>query len=116
MSKPINRRAGTIRIGPVSSARPVAKSDAGRLPRDRATRALPRRWPLGQIALYVTLVAISILFCLPFLWLVSTSLKPPAEVFSSSWIPSEAHTKNYADVFHQSPVGTWLRNSLMVSV
>jgi multiple sugar transport system permease protein len=117
MSKPNNRTLGSIRVGPVSGARPIAKPAAGRLPRASATRAVPRRrWPLSQIALYFTLVTISILFCLPFLWLVSISLKPPAEVFSSSWIPSEVHTKNYTDVFHQSPVGLWLRNSLLVSV
>jgi multiple sugar transport system permease protein len=64
----------------------------------------------------VVLVVVSILFCLPFLWLVLTSLKPPAEVFSQSWIPSEIHTKNYTDVFHQAPVAMWLRNSLLIAV
>ncbi len=73
-------------------------------------------WNPSQVALYFALIGISIVFCLPFLWLVTTSLKPPAEVFSSSWIPSEIHTKNYSDVFHQAPVGVWLRNSLMISV
>src|ERR1700712_493701 len=76
----------------------------------------PTHWDMGQIALYFGLISISIAFCLPFIWLVSTSLKPPAEVFSSSWIPSELHTQNYRDVFEQAPVGLWLRNSLIVSV
>jgi multiple sugar transport system permease protein len=75
-----------------------------------------RNMQWGQIGLYVVLVAVSILFCLPFLWLVLTSLKPPAEVFSKSWIPSEIHTKNYTDVFSQAPVAMWLRNSLLIAV
>jgi multiple sugar transport system permease protein len=92
---------------------PYTGSASARTMREQPAR---RGVPLGQIALYVGLVAISIVFCLPFLWLVLTSLKPPAEVFSSSWVPSSVHTKNYSDVFHQAPVAMWLRNSLLVSV
>ena len=85
------------------------RSIASRQPARRTVR-----W--GQVGLYLVLVTVSILFCLPFLWLVLTSLKPPAEVFSKSWIPSEIHTKNYSDVFSQAPVAMWLRNSLLIAV
>lgn len=95
-------------------------NDAMRVPLTKASAtsrhpaSRPVHW--GQIGLYIALVAVSMLFCLPFLWLVLTSLKPPAEVFSKSWIPSEIHTKNYTDVFNQAPVAMWLRNSLMIAV
>jgi multiple sugar transport system permease protein len=95
-------------------------NDAMRVPLTKASAAsrqpARRNMQWGQIGLYVVLVAVSILFCLPFLWLVLTSLKPPAEVFSKSWIPSEIHTKNYTDVFSQAPVAMWLRNSLLIAV
>ncbi|MFL5759478.1 MAG: carbohydrate ABC transporter permease [Thermomicrobiales bacterium] len=73
------------------------------------------RLDVGRIAVYLALIGLSILFCIPFLWLVATSLKPPDEVFSNGWIGSDIHTKNYTDVFRYAPVWTWLRNSLFVA-
>ena len=78
--------------------------------------ALPRRrMPLGTIALYVALTALAVLFCIPFVWLVLTSLKPPAEVFSPGWIPSEWRWDNYVDVFEVAPVGRWLWNTVVIT-
>lgn len=69
-----------------------------------------------QIGLYATLILIAVLFSIPFLWLVLTSLKPPDEVFSDGLMGSEVHIKNYTDVFRYAPVETWLRNSLLIAV
>ncbi|HYI25468.1 MAG TPA: carbohydrate ABC transporter permease [Thermomicrobiales bacterium] len=74
-----------------------------------------RRMPLGTIALYVALTALAVLFCIPFVWLVLTSLKPPAEVFSPGWIPSEWRWDNYVDVFEVAPVGRWLWNTVVIT-
>lgn len=71
---------------------------------------------LEQVGLYAALSGVALLFSLPFLWLVLTSLKPPDQVFSKGWLPSEYHTKNYMDVFRYAPVATWLKNSLMIAV
>jgi multiple sugar transport system permease protein len=77
-------------------------------------------WPFRidrqTVLLYLALFGLSILFCIPFLWLVLTSLKPPAEVFDGRWIPREVTLENYRDVFRLAPVTTWLRNSLLISV
>ena len=51
-----------------------------------------KRFSLGTAILYTALTGLAIVFCLPFVWLVLTSLKPPAEVFSSTWLPSERVT------------------------
>ncbi len=70
----------------------------------------------SDLPVYVALTTLAIIFCLPFFWLTMTSLKPPAEVFSDSWLPSEWHVKNYTDVFKAGPVGRWLLNSVIVAV
>jgi len=75
-----------------------------------------RRFDSGRVLIYLALIALSILFCIPFVWLISTSLKPPDEVFSSGWIGSDIHTQNYSDVFRYAPVWTWLRNSFFISI
>jgi multiple sugar transport system permease protein len=75
-----------------------------------------RRFQIEQLALYTTLIALSALFSLPFLWLVLTSLKPPVEVFSPGWIPRPFHWENYGDVFRYAPVARWLWNTFVVAV
>jgi multiple sugar transport system permease protein len=87
----------------------AAEQERGRAPRQR------RGWT-RDAALYLALFFISALFALPFAWLVSTSLKPPAEVFSDSLIGSDIHFENYRDVFRSAPVERWLLNSTIVAV
>src|SRR5581483_1396697 len=47
-----------------------------------STRVLPLRRVLGDIALYALLLAVSLFMLLPFIWMVSTSLKPVDEIFA----------------------------------
>ena len=48
---------------------------------------------------HVALVLLSILFVLPLLWMLSTSLKPITETLSNPprWIPSKVLWSNYPD-------------------
>ena len=94
-----------------TATRPLATAPA-------ATRRQPqpRRGPeIGQIGLYAALFGLSILFMIPFAWLLLTSLKPPAEIFDGSWLPSSIHEENYTDVFKNASVGRWLFNSFVVA-
>ena len=91
------------------------RGDARAVARDRE-REPRNRFRNSDLPLYAALTMLAIIFCLPFFWLTMTSLKPPAEVFSDSWIPSEWHTKNYTDVFKAGPVERWLLNSAIVAV
>ena len=85
-------------------------------PEAAEVRRPARFWPhLGDALLYVALTGLAIVFCLPFVWLVLTSLKPPSEVFSPNWIPSEWTLENYADVFDAAPVVRWMWNTLVVT-
>jgi multiple sugar transport system permease protein len=87
------------------------------VPRREERREPARRGVrLGKFGLYAALTGVALLFSLPFLWLVLTSLKPPDQVFSKGWLPTQFHTKNYADVFRYAPVDTWLKNSVIIAV
>ena len=86
---------------------------------DTATRRLPPdedRFRLGDLPLYITLFALSALYCLPFAWLIMTSLKPPDEIFADNWIPSEFTTQSYRDVVDAAPIARWMLNTFIVSV
>jgi multiple sugar transport system permease protein len=54
----------------------------------------------------------------PFIWMVSTSFKPAAQVMTRDveWLPREWTLANYAKVLGQYPVGTWALNSFIVGV
>jgi multiple sugar transport system permease protein len=91
-----------------------------------SARAVSARQPLlGQrrlrflhrLMVYSVLILLSILFLLPFFWMVSTSLKETDEVFTypPSFFPTSFHWHNYIDGWRILPFSTFLRNSLIVT-
>src|SRR5690606_33776907 len=71
-------------------------------------------WKDALLAVLMVLLAIAFIF--PFVWLIMTSLKPPAEVFSGEFFPSRWTTENYEQVFTQVPMWRWMGNTLLVAV
>lgn len=67
----------------------------------------------------VILLAVGILFLLPLLWMISSSLKPGSEVFSTdfTWIPSKFVWKTYEQVFTSKsvPFLNMIKNSLVLA-
>jgi multiple sugar transport system permease protein len=66
---------------------------------------------------YVILSVLAFLFMVPLLWVLSCSLKYPAQVFSVpiQWIPNPAQWHNYLDVFELVPFARFALNSLVVA-
>jgi multiple sugar transport system permease protein len=58
-------------------------------------RATQRRFE--RVAVYAAITALGILYAIPFLWMVSTSLKPPSDLdnIPPNWIPSIVSWENY---------------------
>jgi multiple sugar transport system permease protein len=56
------------------------------------------------------------LWAAPFVWMVSTSLKPPSQVMTPvvEWLPREVTLGNYRKVL-EYPIATWAMNSLIVA-
>lgn len=71
---------------------------------------------LGRIALYAALTIGAIAMVTPFVWMVLTSLKSPAEVTTFSWLPSELHWENYLEAMSAAPFLDYFRNSLILTV
>lgn len=78
----------------------------------------------NQVATHIILVLLSIVFFLPLLWMISTSLKPTAETMVSppKWIPSKILWSNYPDAmtYHADELGyipflVYARNTLVVT-
>jgi multiple sugar transport system permease protein len=81
-----------------------------------ASRRHPRFRP-SHIALHAALIAGSVVMLLPFVWMLSTSLKRPPEIFTYPpvWIPSEIAWDNYAKTVSVMPFGRFYLNSLIVT-
>ncbi len=63
-------------------------------------------WPLGM--------AVAVLWALPFVWMVSTSLKYPGDVMTTDieWLPHRITFENYIKVF-EYPIVRWAINSVV---
>jgi ABC-type glycerol-3-phosphate transport system permease component len=72
---------------------------------------------LSHGAIYLTLIACSILIALPFLWMISTSLKRPGTEFlyPVQWIPSPPRWGNYPAAWTVMPFNTWAINTIMIT-
>ena len=72
---------------------------------------------LHRIMVYALLLGLGVVFVMPFLWMLSTSLKPQDEVFAypPTFIPRSFEWENYPDGWRVLPFNTFLRNSLIVT-
>lgn len=67
--------------------------------------------------LFIALLALcTIIFLIPFLWLISASLKVRADVFNNEWIPNPIAWENYVTVWQAAPVLRWFGNSTLVGL
>ncbi|MBV7337596.1 carbohydrate ABC transporter permease [Chloroflexi bacterium TSY] len=67
---------------------------------------------------YLLLIAIGASMLVPFLWMISTSLKNLAEaqIYPPRWIPDPPLWSNYREIMIQVPFATFIYNSFKVSV
>ena len=70
---------------------------------------------LRAAGLYLGLAIAAATFIYPFLWMLATTFKPPAEVGTLSLIPDHPTTENYVLMWSRAPVGRALVNSLVVA-
>jgi multiple sugar transport system permease protein len=84
-----------------------------------ATRTGSRRVSVGRVALYVLLIAIALVFVVPLVWMVVTSLKDESLVFRDrGFIPLHATLENYVRILTsggQAPVLRYMWNSIGVA-
>ena len=79
------------------------------------TRARQRR--VRTFAVYATLTVVGMLFILPFIWMVSTSVKPNDQIFvyPPKWIPDIILWSNYSKAMTSVPFFLYFRNTVFIS-
>jgi len=76
----------------------------------------PESGNVKRVLLYTLLLAWTVIFIYPFLWMLSATLKPEAEIASFGLIPSRPALRSYAVVFQKIPMVRAFANSLFVSL
>ncbi|MBS4195613.1 carbohydrate ABC transporter permease [Lederbergia citri] len=67
---------------------------------------------------HLILILASIFFIIPFIWLVSTSLKPITQIYSfpPEWIPKPFRFQNYIEAMSYIPFFTYLKNTVVITI
>jgi multiple sugar transport system permease protein len=73
--------------------------------------------PLLSSVSFLIVLAGAALMILPFLWMLSTSLKPEAKVFASppQWIPDPIQWSNFSKSLSVLPFGVYYRNTVIIT-
>lgn len=77
----------------------------------------PAKLIIGDWVYYAICLLLAVVFAGPFLWMLSSSLKPANEIFASPpiFISANFSLKNFEEVFRQAPFGRYMLNSFMVA-
>ena len=74
---------------------------------------------IGKIVLYVVLLIITALMVVPFLWMLSASIKSNREVFIMDpfvWIPEVPRWQNYVDIWTKIPLLKFVQNTVILTI
>jgi multiple sugar transport system permease protein len=71
-----------------------------------------------KTAMYLVMIAASVLVLFPFVWMLSASLKPDNDVyeFPVRWIPSVFRWQNYIDIWKEIKFGVFYLNTIKLTV
>ncbi len=74
-------------------------------------------WYISRFAIHAILIIAAIIIGLPFLWMVTTSIKSPAEVakFPPIWWPKEIRWDNFTKAWSLAPFGRFYINSIITA-
>jgi len=70
-----------------------------------------------KTVLYIILISVGLVLVLPFLWMLSTSLKPSNQIFifPPKWIPYPFKWSNYPEGWTILPFTTFLKNTTIIT-
>ena len=73
----------------------------------------------GKVMVYIILIIIALVMIIPFLWMLSASIKSDREVFQMSpfvWIPENPKFSNYQNIWTKIPFGTFVGNTIYLTI
>lgn len=85
---------------------------------DAPLRRPKKRINWGLILTYIVVIVVSLTMLLPFVWMLSASLKLDRDVFSFpiQWIPTAPRWENYIDIWTKIPLGIFVWNTVQLTL
>lgn len=83
------------------------------------TKSMHRKAVIGKVAVYIILLLIAACMVIPFLWMLSASIKSDREVFQMNpfvWIPENPKWDNYAKIWTKIPLFTFVKNTVFLTI
>lgn len=74
---------------------------------------------IGKIILYLILILITVVMVIPFLWMLSASIKSDREVFQMNpfvWIPEVPKWDNYIKIWTKIPMLKFVENTVFLTI
>ena len=67
---------------------------------------------VGKVCSYILLIFFACIFFMPFLWMLSTAVKPTNQIFLNppKWIPDPIKWENFATIFKRMPLFAYTKN------
>src|SRR5262245_42796406 len=96
------------------AGRALTRSEAEARPRGRLRVGPQAR----RVLMYATVAGLGLVYALPLLWMISTSLKDDAQTYHVPpiWIPSPMRFVNYAEALTRQPFDLFFVNTLRYSL
>jgi len=83
------------------------------------TSSIKRSQQIGKIVLYLFLILITIIMIVPFLWMLSASIKTNTEVFKMTpfqFIPDVPQWSNYINIWTRIPLAKFIGNTVYLTI
>lgn len=74
---------------------------------------------INKVFIYIFLLLVIIITVLPFIWMLSASIKTDREVFQMNpfvLIPENAQWRNYIEIWNRIPLFTFIKNTVILTV
>ncbi|NTB87528.1 carbohydrate ABC transporter permease [Agrobacterium tumefaciens] len=82
------------------------------------TKSARRNRIVKSVAIYATVIVVTAVMLLPFVWMLSASLKLSRDVFvfPIEWIPSQPRWQNYVDIWSKIPLALFIYNTSKLTI
>lgn len=83
------------------------------------TKSMHRKAVISKICVYVILLLLAAVMIIPFLWMLSASIKSDREVFQMNpfqWIPDIPKWSNYKDIWTRIPLLKFVENTVFLTL
>ena len=73
---------------------------------------------IAKVLLYIVLIAVALFTLIPFVWMISSSLKLDREVFAypMKWLPETFRWENYVLIWQKVPMLTYFKNTAFIAI